>query len=118
MAEPVTWSQPVAGRRKFRPLGGAAPVTVFHALEAAELLPLPQTPCVLARWSTGTVGPAIHIKTGVVATTRERPTTGMVGPEGLILCDVAWRPVVVGYTEVHLAGGEHSPDVARRRLFE
>ncbi|MFJ2021932.1 Mu transposase domain-containing protein [Streptomyces nodosus] len=63
-AEAVTWSQQVAGRRKCRPLGGAAPMTVFDALEAAELLPLPPTPFVLARWSTATVGPDIHIKVG------------------------------------------------------
>ncbi|MFE4682777.1 hypothetical protein ACFRNJ_18365 [Streptomyces sp. NPDC056721] len=63
-AEAVTWSQQVPGRRKCRPLGGAAPMTVFDALEAAELLPLPPTPFVLARWSTATVGPDIHIKVG------------------------------------------------------
>ena len=63
-AEAVTWSQQVAGRRKCRPLGGAAPMAVFDALEAAELLPLPPTPFVLARWSTATVGPDIHIKVG------------------------------------------------------
>jgi hypothetical protein len=63
-AEAVTWSQQVAGRRKCRPLGGAAPMTVFHALKAVELLPLPPTPFVLARWSTATVGPDIHIKVG------------------------------------------------------
>ncbi len=63
-AEAVTWSQQVAGRRKCRPLSGAAPMTVFEALEAAELLPLPPTPFVLARWSTATVGPDIHIKVG------------------------------------------------------
>ncbi|MFH8447216.1 Mu transposase domain-containing protein [Streptomyces sp. NPDC018026] len=39
-------------------------MTVFEALEAAELLPLPPTPFVLARWSTATVGPDIHIKAG------------------------------------------------------
>jgi hypothetical protein len=39
-------------------------MTVFEALEAAELLPLPPTPFVLARWSTATVGPDIHIKVG------------------------------------------------------
>ncbi|MEV6383074.1 IS21 family transposase [Streptomyces sp. NPDC051773] len=63
-AEAITWSQKVAGRRACRPLDGAAPVAVFEAIEAAELLPLPQTPFVLARWSTATVGPDIHIKVG------------------------------------------------------
>ncbi|MFE9444588.1 hypothetical protein ACFYO2_37695 [Streptomyces sp. NPDC006602] len=63
-AEAVTWSQQVAARRKCRPLGGAAPMTVFEALEVAELLPLPPAPFVLARWSTASVGPDIHIKVG------------------------------------------------------
>ncbi|MEU5983415.1 hypothetical protein [Streptomyces sp. NPDC047434] len=55
--EAVTWSQQVAGRRKCRPLGGAAPMAVFDVLEAAELVPLPPTPFVPARWSTATAGP-------------------------------------------------------------
>ncbi|MFF7988039.1 IS21 family transposase, partial [Streptomyces sp. NPDC007901] len=63
-AEAVTWSQQVAGQRKCRPLGGASPMAVFGAIEAAALLPLPSTPFALARWSTATVGPDIHIKVG------------------------------------------------------
>ncbi|MGW1289630.1 IS21 family transposase [Streptomyces sp. NPDC002586] len=63
-AEAVTWSRQVAGRRQCRPLGGAAPVSVFEDIEAEELLPLPPTPFVLARWSTAVVGPDIHIKVG------------------------------------------------------
>ncbi|GHG05183.1 hypothetical protein ACFFSH_38870 [Streptomyces filamentosus] len=39
-------------------------MTVFDALEAAELLSLPPTPFVLAYWSTATIGPDIHIKVG------------------------------------------------------
>lgn len=62
--EAVTWAQQVAGRRQCRPLGGAAPMAVFGAVEAAALLPLPPTPFTLARWSTATVGPDIHIKVG------------------------------------------------------
>ncbi|WP_329223631.1 hypothetical protein OG352_39610 [Streptomyces sp. NBC_01485] len=62
--EAVTWAQNVAGQRPCRPLGGAAPMAVFGALEAETLLPLPPTPFVLARWSTATVGPDIHIKVG------------------------------------------------------
>ncbi|MDX3245697.1 hypothetical protein [Streptomyces sp. ME18-1-4] len=54
--EAVTWAQHVAGRRQCRPLGGAAPMAVFGAVEAAALLPLPPTPFTLARWSTATVG--------------------------------------------------------------
>lgn len=63
-AEAVTWAQNVAGQRPCRPLGRAAPMAVFGALEAETLLPLPPTPFVLARWSTATVGPDIHIKVG------------------------------------------------------
>ncbi|WP_405608791.1 IS21 family transposase [Streptomyces sp. NBC_01508] len=63
-AEAVTWAQDVAGQRPCRPLGGAAPMAVFGALEAETPLPLPPTPFVLARWSTATVGPDIHIKAG------------------------------------------------------
>jgi hypothetical protein len=37
---------------------------VFAALEAPALLALPTRPFVLARWSTGTVGPDIHVKVG------------------------------------------------------
>ncbi|SOE24833.1 IS21 family transposase [Streptomyces sp. OK228] len=62
--EAITWAQQVAGRRQCRPLGGAAPMAVFGAVEAAALLPLPPTPFTLARWSTATVGPDIHIKVG------------------------------------------------------
>lgn len=39
--EVATWAQQVAGRRQCRPLGGAAPMAVFGAVEAAALLPLP-----------------------------------------------------------------------------
>jgi transposase len=59
----LTWCRQVAGRRACRPLGGAAPAAVFAAVEAEALLPLPRTPFVLATWSTGTVGPDIHLLT-------------------------------------------------------
>jgi hypothetical protein len=39
-------------------------MAVFGAVEAAALLPLLPTPFTLARWSTATVGPDIHIKVG------------------------------------------------------
>jgi transposase len=60
----VTWCTEVAGRRSCRPLHGAAPLTVFEAVEAEALLPLPKTAFVLADWSTATVGPDIHVKVG------------------------------------------------------
>ena len=63
----------MAGGRSCRPLDGAAPAAVFAAVEAPALGPLPATPFVLATWSTGKVGPDIHVK---------------VGPA---LCSVPWR---------------------------
>ncbi|MFB7293214.1 IS21 family transposase [Actinacidiphila glaucinigra] len=63
-SEALRWSREVAGRRQCRPLGGAAPAQVFEAVKAGTLLPLPKTPFVLARWSTATVGPDIHVKAG------------------------------------------------------
>ncbi|MEV5177643.1 IS21 family transposase [Streptomyces flaveolus] len=52
------------GQRQCRPLGGAKPLSVFEAVEAKTLLPLPEEPFVLARWSPATVGSDIHIKVG------------------------------------------------------
>src|SRR4051794_11573599 len=63
-AEALTWARNVAGQRQCRPLDGAKPMAVFEAVESQALLPLPQTPFVLARWPTATVGPDIHIKVG------------------------------------------------------
>ncbi len=62
--EAVRWSGEVAGTRACRPLDGAAPAAVFAAVEAPALRPLPRTPFVLATWSTGKVGPDIHVKVG------------------------------------------------------
>ena len=47
----LVWCTDVAGQRSCRPLGGAAPLTVFHAVEAGELKPLPHKRFVLATWS-------------------------------------------------------------------
>jgi transposase len=58
------WSLNVAGRRSCRPLHGAAPVSVFEAVERDELVPLPRMVFVLASWSTPVVGPDIHVKVG------------------------------------------------------
>ena len=60
----VAWCRDVAATRSCRPLGGASPASVFAAAEAGELLALPRKPFVLATWSTGTVGPDIHVKAG------------------------------------------------------
>jgi transposase len=62
--EAVRWSSQVAGTRSCRPLAGAAPAAVFEAVEASTLKPLPVTEFVLATWSTGKVGPDIHVKVG------------------------------------------------------
>jgi hypothetical protein len=63
-AEAIRWSREVAGRRSCRPLGGAAPLSVFEAVEAEQLKPLPRSVFVLATWSRPTVGPDIHVKVG------------------------------------------------------
>ncbi|MEV2192394.1 hypothetical protein AB0I02_15585 [Streptomyces phaeochromogenes] len=63
-AEALLWATNVAGQRHCRPLGGAKPLSVFEAVEAEALLPLSETPFVLARWSTALVGPDIHVKVG------------------------------------------------------
>jgi hypothetical protein len=60
----IIWCRQVAGRRSARPLQGAAPISVFDAVEAQALAALPPTPFVLARWSSGTIGPDIHVKVG------------------------------------------------------
>ena len=60
----VRWSRDVAGTRSCRPLEGASPAAVFAAVEAPALGALPTVPFVLATWSTGKVGPDIHVKVG------------------------------------------------------
>lgn len=60
----VAWCRDVAGRRPSRALEGASPLSVFDAVEAEALGPLPARPFVLASWSTATVGPDIHVKVG------------------------------------------------------
>jgi transposase len=60
----LAWCTNVAGKRSCRPLGGAAPLAVFHAVEAEQLNPLPQRRFVLATWARATVGPDIHVKVG------------------------------------------------------
>ncbi|HEY3260590.1 MAG TPA: IS21 family transposase [Pseudonocardiaceae bacterium] len=60
----LDWSANVAGRRACRPLDGAAPLTVFEAVEAETLKPLPRTVFVLAAWSRPAVAPDIHVRVG------------------------------------------------------
>jgi transposase len=63
-ATAIDWCLQVAGRRSCRPLSGAAPASVFAAVEAETLQPLPAKPFVLATWSIAMVGPDIHAKVG------------------------------------------------------
>jgi Mu transposase, C-terminal domain len=63
-AAAVRWCTEVAGARACRPLDGAAPAVVFAATEQPALQPLPVKAFVPATWSTGKVGPDIHIKVG------------------------------------------------------
>jgi transposase len=60
----LAWCTSVAGRRSCRPLSGAAPLSVFEAVEASALAPLPRQRFVLATWSRASVGPDIHVKVG------------------------------------------------------
>ncbi len=57
----LVWCTQVAGRRAHRSLGGAAPLAVFEAVEAAALQPLPARPFELAAWSTPKVAADTHI---------------------------------------------------------
>lgn len=60
----LTWCRDVAGQRHCRPLTGVGPMSVFTAAEAQALRPMPGRPFVLATWSTGRIGPDIHVKVG------------------------------------------------------
>lgn len=62
----VDWCVEVAGARRHPSLHGAAPAAVFAAVEAVALQPLPRSRFVVATWSTGKVGPDIHVKVGPV----------------------------------------------------
>ncbi|HEX2290557.1 MAG TPA: IS21 family transposase [Pseudonocardiaceae bacterium] len=63
-AAALVWCTEVAGQRSSRPLGGGSPASVFAAVEAPVLQPLPVKPFVLATWSAAMVGPDIHAKVG------------------------------------------------------
>ncbi len=60
----LDWCREVAGARSCRPLDGASPISVFAAIESEALIVLPRKDFVLADWTTGTVGPDIHVKAG------------------------------------------------------
>lgn len=58
----VVWCDQVANLRSHRSLDGASPRSVFDAVEAPVLAPLPRTAFVLATWSTGKMGVDCHVR--------------------------------------------------------
>ncbi len=60
----LRWCSEVAGVRHHRSLEGASPLSVFAAIEADALIPLPRVEFELATWSTPKVGPDCHVKVG------------------------------------------------------
>ncbi len=60
----LIWCEEVAGKRHHRGLDGARPLEVFHALEAAALVPLPAAPFELCTWSSPKVGADCHVRVG------------------------------------------------------
>lgn len=57
----VVWCSDVAGTRPHRSLDRAQPISVFNAVEAPALLPLPAAPFELARWLAPKVAPDCHV---------------------------------------------------------
>lgn len=62
--EAIRWCSEVAGTRHSRALDGAAPLTLFRAVEEPALMALPPAPFALAVWSTGKVATDCHVKVG------------------------------------------------------
>ncbi len=60
-ARAAAWCLQVAGVRSHRGMDGASPLSVFHAVEAPALLPLPARAFELARWVSPKVAPDCHI---------------------------------------------------------
>jgi transposase len=60
----VAWCTDIAGVRHHRGLEGAAPASVFAAVEAEALLPLPRVAFELASWSQPKVGHDCYVKVG------------------------------------------------------
>ena len=60
----LTWCRQVAGARSHRSLDGASPFSVFQAVEAQALIPLPRNDFQLTAWSTGKVGVDCHVTVG------------------------------------------------------
>jgi len=60
----LVWCTETYGRHHHRGLDGAAPVTVFDAVESQTLAPLPPRPFEPVVFSTGKVAPDCHVKAG------------------------------------------------------
>lgn len=63
-ADALRWCTEVAGTRSHRGLDGASPLSVFEAVEAPVLIPLPHNDFELATWWRPKVGPDCHIRVG------------------------------------------------------
>ncbi len=63
-ADAVRWCRQVANQRQCRPLDRVAPQVVFDVEEKAVLGALPRQAFELAHWSSGKIGPDIHVKVG------------------------------------------------------
>jgi hypothetical protein len=60
----LVWCTETYGRHHHRGLDGAAPVTVFDAVESQTLAPLPPRPFEPVVYSTGKIAPDCHVKAG------------------------------------------------------
>ncbi len=96
-ARALSWCTQVAGVRSHRSLDGASPLSVFRAVEAPELLALPDRAFELARWVSPKVAPDCHIavdkvlysvpwaQVGKITDTRVTDTTVMVHVGGVLI---------------------------------
>ena len=62
--EALRWSTEVYGRHKHRGLDGQTPASLFAAIEADALIPLPSRPFESVVYSVGRVAPDCHVKSG------------------------------------------------------
>jgi hypothetical protein len=60
----LEWCTDVAGVRPHRSLEGASPLSVFSAVEAPALVPLPASAFELANWSRPKIGPDCYARVG------------------------------------------------------
>ena len=63
-AEALRWATEVYGCHKHRGLDGQTPGSVFAAVEAGALMPLPPRPFESVVYSLGRVAPDCHVKSG------------------------------------------------------